>query len=65
MRRIMVKLKIQDTEQLSVCLRLRAWSQHSGIEPHIRLFRYEPASSSPTPPACAPSLAGCLSLINK
>ena len=33
-----------------------------GIEPHIGLLRCEPASSSPTPPACAPSLAGCLSL---
>uniref|UniRef100_A0A452QW56 Pentraxin-related protein PTX3 n=1 Tax=Ursus americanus TaxID=9643 RepID=A0A452QW56_URSAM len=34
--------------------------------PHVRLFRYKPASS-PTPPACVPSLAGCLYLcqINK
>ena len=32
-------------------------------EPHIRLLHYEPASSSPTPPACVPSsLAGCLYL---
>ena len=37
------------------------------IEPHISLLRWEPASSSPTPPACVPSLAGCLYLcrINK
>uniref|UniRef100_A0A7N5KGL1 Sortilin related VPS10 domain containing receptor 3 n=1 Tax=Ailuropoda melanoleuca TaxID=9646 RepID=A0A7N5KGL1_AILME len=36
-------------------------------EPHVRLLRCEPASSSPTPPACVPSLAGCLYLcqINK
>ena len=33
-----------------------------GIEPHIRLLCCEPASSSPTPPACVPSLASCLSL---
>uniref|UniRef100_A0A452S266 Ig-like domain-containing protein n=1 Tax=Ursus americanus TaxID=9643 RepID=A0A452S266_URSAM len=40
---------------------------HPGIESHIGLLRWEPASSSPTPPACVPSLAGCLSLcqINK
>ena len=29
--------------------------------PH-RAFHYEPASSSPTPPACVPSLAACLYL---
>ena len=47
---------------LSICLRLRAWSRRYGIKPHIRLLHWEPASSSPTPPACVPSLAGCLSL---
>ena len=55
------------SQWLSVCLRLRAWSRRSGIEPRIRLLHWEAASSSPTPPACDPSLAGCLSLcqINK
>ena len=48
--------------RLSICLRLREGSRRYGIEPHIRLLPYEPASSSPTPPACVPSLAGCLSL---
>ena len=43
---------------LSICLWLRSWSQCPGIEP---------ASSSPTPSACVPSLTGCLSVkyINK
>ena len=50
------------SQWLSVCLRLRAWSRRSGIEPRIRLLHWEAASSSPTPPACDPSLAGCLSL---
>ena len=54
-------------QSLSVCLRLRAWSQHSGIESHIGLRGWEPASSSPALPACVPSLAGFLYLcqINK
>ena len=57
----------QVAQRLSVCLWLRAWSRCYGIEPHIRLLRYEPASSSPTPPACVPYLTGCLYLcrINK
>ena len=33
-----------------------------GIEPHIRLLCHEPASTSPSPPACVPPLTGCLYL---
>ena len=44
-------------QRLSVCLQLRACSRRYGIEPHIRLLRYEPASSSPPPPACVLSLS--------
>ena len=52
-------------QRLSICLRLRAWSRRYGIEPHIRLLRYEPASSSPTPLLVFLSHWLSLSLSNK
>jgi len=48
-------------QSLSICLPLRSWSQGPGIHPSSgSLLGGKPASPSPTPPACVPSL--CLSL---
>ena len=66
LRKTSLKIFIQGRLGSTAVKRLPS-AQGYGIETHIRLLHYEPASPSPTPPACVPSLAGCLYLcqINK